>query len=560
MIRVSRSVRFGAGMLAIALAALVSGCTGIPRSGGVNAGNVETSSSDIDVILLPDGPAPGASQEELLDGFLRAAASPQNDYAVARQFLSQSFSQVWDPNASTTVDLGSRAIERVNSIDFRLRVTPVAQVDAAGEYREDKTATALSLSYEFVSENGEWRIGAAPNGILLDQVRFDQVFSSHAVYFYDPSFTYLVPDLRWFPRLAATGTRIVRALLGGPSPWLQGAVVSAIPEGTSTTTVLVQSGQANVDLSPNVLELDVITQRRMAYQLRTSLSTVPGVSNIQVTVSQSPVSIVESAGSPPIVDPRVDARPLVIRDGVFGYLSGEQVSAVPDFNERVVALSPSAVMFSAGDGIAAVLSDAGASVVRAGADPQLLDNRANLIPPVVDTHGFVWSVPHDQPGQVTAFAPDGTGIPVATDWEGATGITAWELSRDGTRAAAMLTVGSVPKLVVAAVFRDPNGVPQRLGAPLELATGPGTAGGVTWVNQDEIASITQVSPTDSRVVVQQVGGKSRALGPLGSGLTIAGGNEVDGLRVRDEAGNLEQPRGSGWQQAGTSVTLLSRQY
>ena len=54
------------------------------------------------------------------------------------------------------------------------------------------------LTYSFVQENGEWRISGGPDGIVLSQSSFSVVFTERALYFFDPTYTYLIPDVRWF--------------------------------------------------------------------------------------------------------------------------------------------------------------------------------------------------------------------------------------------------------------------------------------------------------------------------------------------------------------------------
>ena len=74
----------------------------------------------------------------------------------------------------------------------------------------------------------------APDGVVLDRNRFERVYSSYDLQFFDPSWTYLVPDTRWFPMQYAA-TSIAEALVnGGPSTWLEGAVSTAFVDEVLT--------------------------------------------------------------------------------------------------------------------------------------------------------------------------------------------------------------------------------------------------------------------------------------------------------------------------------------
>ncbi|HEY9425203.1 MAG TPA: hypothetical protein VIP54_10430, partial [Microterricola sp.] len=191
-----------------ALGALIlSGCAGIPSSGPVHAGQAVESEASPEFDFLARSPQPGATQEEILLGFVEAAASPQDRYAVAREFLTTEFSTEWDPDASALIDSGiQRSPQTLNANAMTLTVSALADVGVSGEYMQRESPTTQVLGYEFAQVEGEWRISRAPQGILVDQPTFSLVFGSYPLYFFDPTFSYLVPDLRWFPRRTSTPT------------------------------------------------------------------------------------------------------------------------------------------------------------------------------------------------------------------------------------------------------------------------------------------------------------------------------------------------------------------
>ncbi|GAA2241887.1 LpqB family beta-propeller domain-containing protein [Herbiconiux moechotypicola] len=549
----------------LAAAVALAACSGIPRSGPVQAGDVIGTDDDIDVIFLAADPVPGAGQQEILNGFIQAAKSPQDDYAIARRYLTSDAAQNWRPNAETTVDTGTRPTVTENDTSIRMGITPVATVDANGSYSASLSNAPSSLSFTFATVDGEWRISGLADGIVIEDVFFDQVFSSHALYFYDPTFTYLVPDLRWFPTTTAVGTRVVKALLDGPTSWLgDGAVVTAFPDGTTTPAVVTSGGQTQVELSSNVLQADARDLQRMQFQLSESLRDLASVSSVTITVDQNVVQIPGTSAAAPDADPRVDARALVLRDGGFGYLSGSTVVPIDGVSDAVEGLQPTAAAWSATSGTAAVRGGNGAvyavrSTSGGAATASLVDQRGDAIAPAVDPWGFVWSVPGDQPTALTATGADDVGIAVPTSWDGATGITSFEISRDGTRAVAFLSVDGVPKLVVAAVIRNQDGVPERLGQTVELTTPGGTALDATWADQFSVAALTALPTGETRVVAQELGGRSSPMGSPADGLGVAGGNDLDGLRVRAADGGLLQQQGSAWQSAATGVSVLAVQ-
>ncbi|MCS5722072.1 LpqB family beta-propeller domain-containing protein [Herbiconiux sp. CPCC 203407] len=556
-----RAQRTAAAVLAALLLVVLSACSGIPRAGQVETGDAIGTDDDIDVIFLAADPTAGATQQEILNGFILAAKSPQDDYAIARRYLTDDAADVWRPNQGTTVDSGPRPATSLNDTTLQISVSEVARVDGNGSYTETGPGAPTALQFGFTQVDGEWRINDLADGIVIEELFFDQVFTAHALYFYDPTFTYLVPDLRWFPTSTAVGTRVVRALLAGPSAWLgDGAVVTAFPDGTITPAVVTAGGQTQVELSGNVLEADAVDLQRMQRQLSASLSDLASASNIAISVDQNIVPIPAAPALAPEPSTRVDSRPLVVRDGAFGYLAGASVAGIQGISAGVESLQPVSAAYSETAGLAAAGAAAGGVyAVRTGEAPVLLDQRPALIAPAVDPFGYVWSVPAGSPTELSAFGPEGTVPAVPTNWDGASSITSFEISRDGTRALAFLSVDGVPKLVVAAVIRNQDGVPQQLGRPVELRTTPGTPVGATWVDQLSVASVTRLASGEARATTQTLGGRSTSLGSPTGAVAIAGGNDLDGLRVLSAEGGLLQQRGSAWQTAAGGIGRLAVQ-
>nr|BFF10708.1 hypothetical protein GCM10025699_20110 [Microbacterium flavescens] len=73
---------------------------------------------------------------------------------------------------------------------------------------------------------------------------------------------------------------------------------------------------------------------------------------------------------------------------------------------------------------------------------EVLDSRPGLVDPSIDPFGMIWSVPRDELAALRVFLPDGTAVDVTDSWSGATSITAMAVSRDGTRAAAIVSAGA----------------------------------------------------------------------------------------------------------------------
>lgn len=546
-------------LVAASLAVGLGGCTGIPRDGVVHAGNDIAPDDNPAPVFLPALPQKDASTESILRGFIDASSSPENNYDIARQFLAPAFQSSWDATAGVTVDNGSgRTLTVVDEGTTLVAVTPVAEVDQTGEYRE-VDASPVPLRYEFQQIGGQWRISSAPNGTVIDENTFNEVFSAQPVYFYDPGFRFLVPDLRWFPRGASAPTKLVNAVLNGPSAWLTGAVATAFPEGSKLTADAVQvvGRQAMVDLNSEALNADRQTLQRMKAQLAASL---PSGLTVDITIDQNSQTIDDVETGTPLVDPRVDARALVLRGGEFGFLAatGQSVTPLDGLSATIAQLAPTAVTLASGQGSAAVLTSDGVYVVRNGDEPELLDSRAGLLAPSMDNDRFVWSVPSNDPTALVVYSPAGEATVLPTPWPEATSITSLKISRDGARLIALLGTGSETRFVVASIIRT-AGSPTGIGAHVLLASGGGVGLDATWIDELTVASVNTLPSGDARITLQQIGGVSSVLESPASSRFIVGSNSVRDLRVLTETGSLEVQRGAGWQARIDDVALLATQ-
>lgn len=545
----------------VAAAVLLSGCTGIPRDGGVRDGQASPPDDNPAPVFLPSKPRKDATPDAILRGFIDAASSPESNYAIAREFLTPDYGSTWEPDAGVIVDdFSGRSTTVVDEKTTQLSVTPVAEVDATGQYHDVDSSAPVPLRYQFAQVGGQWRISAAPNGTVIDRNTFGEVFSAQALYFFDPGFRYLVPDLRWFPRGASAPTKIVKGVLAGPSPWLAGTVVTAFPEGTKLTAdaVRVVARDAKVDLNSEALNADRVTLQRMKAQLARSLP--PGLT-ATITIDQNSQDIPDMGSNAPSANPRVDARALILRDGKFGFLaaSGSALTPIAGISEPVAALNPRAVTLSPGQTMAAVLADAGLYGVSAAAEPRLLDPRPGLIAPSIDADGYVWSVPSARPGELFVYTLSGEAVAVPTPWQEATSVVSLDVSRDGTRLLALLRLGTDDaRLVVAAIKRE-NSVPVGLGEPVVLSSGVGTPLDATWIDELTVGSLIRLPGGEEHIVAQQIGGVSTPLESAPGSVTIAGSNTVRELRVLSAGGSLQVQRGVGWQQRIDEVVLIAGQ-
>ncbi|QTV79415.1 hypothetical protein [Microbacterium sp. NIBRBAC000506063] len=160
--RLRRALRAAViGVLALA----VTACAGLPTNGSINAGLEVGIDTSLDLTFVPDGPTPGASPEDIVDGFLEAGTSPAGEWAIARQFLAPELAETWHPEAAVTIDrwVTRSVTSEIQPSDeeaaVQVSLTPVASVDAAGAYTE---SSGRSSETPFELARNDEGSGASP--------------------------------------------------------------------------------------------------------------------------------------------------------------------------------------------------------------------------------------------------------------------------------------------------------------------------------------------------------------------------------------------------------------
>jgi hypothetical protein len=541
----------------------LTGCVGIPQSGPVNQGlSVNEVSGAGNIAYNPEGPEAGASQQDILRGFVASFTSATGGYAVAKQFLSSAFADKWDPRASVQVRTGAPKLLTIDAttIDYSFQTSAI--VDKNGAYSE--SSLAATLQYSFVREKNQWRISAAPDGIVLAEATFQRIFTERPLYFLDSTNTHLVPDIRWFPS-GTSMTRIVNAVLAGPPDWLKGAAFSRFPDGTALSdagsVVTSDNGVARIDLTKEAAGASPRDRQLMKLQLFESLQLVPNVSSVSISVEGTPMQIDDNVDALQ-VDTKVDTQALVFRNNKFGFYANGAVTQLPGLSQRVSALNAQAATLSSDQDTVAVLGSGGVSVVRRGGAPSPpVDARPNLIAPSLDEAGYTWSVPYDNPNAIEVFDPSGGSHPVSGPLPSSgSQIVSLEVSREGARVVILLSSPSGPRLIVAAIVRDEKQTPVSIGTPiLDLSLGDGEAIDATWVDQTTVATLV-TSNQQSRVELYALGGNRTSLDVLPTADQIVGGNNgADGLRVLGDDQSIWVYRGSSWQRSNVTVSFIATQ-
>ncbi|TQJ33100.1 LpqB family beta-propeller domain-containing protein [Arthrobacter sp. SLBN-122] len=552
-----RQAKYPAALLAL-LIVLLSGCARIPTSGPVGKSSESSAGNVSAPVFLPAAPQQGASPETIIDYFYRAGSGYEDDYAVARQYLTQASAVSWKPDKRALVYREARVVptETENVFNYELDVSYT--VDADGIATQSPAGTVERIPVTVTQVDGEWRISAIPDGTAIAEETFKVIYGAYPIYFYDPTFTYAIPDVRWFLK-NKTVKAMTSALLAGPAPYLRGAVASAFPSGIKLAreSVPVVSGAAQVDLTAKELtETSAEDRLRMQMQLTLTFRSQPDVVNVELRANQDLVRV-EDNGSvlPPVLDKTVPSRQIAISGNELVRYENNRVSPLPDM-QPVSALNPRYPAESPVSQTAAFLNDGRTTLysISPGQPARALTTRSTLSRPTFSINDWVWTAGPGATGatEVVAFRPagvaEGAAVPTVTlapSWLAGRTVKEFRISRDGVRALVISEQNGKSKVQVSGVIRTADGTPRELTAPITLVTATDPDQGV-WVNGTTVAVMKGAAGSNvTPELLSLTSGQPQQLAPWPGLVAISAGNGVDDIYVQSGEG-IFQRLGNGW--------------
>lgn len=577
--------------LAVLLALVVAGCGGLSTQGPVEPGLDVGSGNPPAVRVTFPGPVPGAGQESIVRGFVRAGQASDAAYDNAKAFLTSSVSEQWRPDGQIVLlaDDASPSATLVDPATVRITAKAAGTVDSGGRYVAARPGSTVTATFGLATVGGEWRISALPEdfGRWIVRSEVSRLVQPYAVHYVSTSRRALVPDVLWFPadKLA---TRLARAQLTGVPAHLAGAAVTAVPSGARLLgdAVSVDAGVATVSLISGRLQPGEATRQNLWAQFVSSLTQDSQVARVALVVNGVPVDLVgleESAGtlaevgfqSPPTVTP---ARPVVRRGDDVTVLDptalGDAAPRVPtdagpsyppvsqDFTRLALSLDgvELAGVDPGGDGISRWRGTNRYEVPLRGSD---------VGHPSYDRRGYLWigAVGSDGPEAPRIWVVDTRNDPadpqraaasaVEAPWLAGRRVVEARVAADGDRVAVLSTLldGSAVRIDLAGIVRAGGGVPQQLAAPLRLAAPVTRATTLAWTDDRGLASIGVLGGRTVQPAVVTVGGDVRGLTAVRGAVSIASTGGERELWVVTSTGRLLQRAGSQWVDSGPATDL-----
>lgn len=498
-------------MVAVATGALVAGCVSLPDHSSVSSGRGAGLPRQQSAIRnSPPGPVPGASRAEVVDGYLAAMLAYPRRPDLVREFMTPRAAFGWRPNGRLQVYESESVVPKKAGVELNANI--LGSLDARGSWTSATHANAaVSTMLALTKVEGEWRIANPPDGGLIDTDTFTRYYKGYSLYFFDSKFAVLGPDPVYLAlrSTSATATDLVRNLLLGPTISMAGVVSTAVPTHTTLDPGVTVSklGVADVRLSRNVAALSPAILHFLAGQIAWTLRQVPGVLEIRLTAGGRVLSVqglgtvfrVESFRSygPPNT-PASRTLFAVSKTGLLYTISDEGAVRVTGPVGSAVGEARSVAVDSSGEH-AALVSSSGTSVfegslteTQSDTPPKLwLKGATNLLPPSWDAAGLLWTVDLTKAGAVLRVTTgSGSKIIEAPGFSGQQ-ITAFAVSGDGMRLAAVLGSGERSRLIVAMIKRDPRSLTNvSLVDPLFIENSDfplSNLAGIAWVNSTTVA-------------------------------------------------------------------------
>jgi hypothetical protein len=162
-----KATRAAAALLAVLLFLLTS-CAQIPRSGPVGKSKDESAGNPNNApVFFPTAPRAGASPEAVIEDFYLAGSGYEDDYAVARQYLTQASSVTWKPDQRVLVFRSARVVPTGVENVFNYELDLAYSVDADGVVAGDEApGNAAHVGAQVHAGHGDAAVEDTPVDVL----------------------------------------------------------------------------------------------------------------------------------------------------------------------------------------------------------------------------------------------------------------------------------------------------------------------------------------------------------------------------------------------------------
>jgi hypothetical protein len=463
-----RAGRWRLPALLTAALTLVAGCSTVPASSPtVQITQAPARPAEV-VGIEPLSPAAGATPEEIVRGFIDAAASTVAGHPVAREHLTDEAAGTWSDEAGITVISPDYATVTTEPGAVTVTADPVGTVDQRGVFSIGGEADFVR-EFSLEEVEGEWRITDPADGLVILEPDFQRLYRLRSAYFLDPTGQRVVPDPRYLITGEAQPTALVQRLLEGPSTALAAGVDNPLGGVELRRTVSVEGQSAIVDLTG--LSTDPAPAlSAICAQLVWTLEQLR-IRTVEIRIDGEPVDLDGVPAEQTVEDWTAFDPEAMPVDAVGHYVDRGALRTVTDgeavpgpagtgkyaLRSAAVSADPRTDALSFLVGVRRVDGRAGLLAGPYGKDLATVLNGATLsAPSVAATRSEAWVV---RDGTEVVRVPAG-GKPQAVSAPTLAGLgraDVLQLSPDGVRAAAVVDGPEGPSLYVGTVVRAEDG-------------------------------------------------------------------------------------------------------
>jgi len=580
-------------VMIVVVAAVLSACGGLATDSPVQQGSRVGEAAVQPVRVQPDGPATGATPDQIVRGFLRAGAGFDDDHAIARSFFAPNVKDKWLPDSGVEVygEDAALKVELLTPTTVRVTAPIVAEVDDAGRYRETPAGTTAQATFGLQKLAVGWRISLPQKGfgLWLSARDLERIYRPFTIAYVSKSARAIVGDRRWFPNTTGLATTLARAQLEPPPAYLTGAVWTGLPTGTvlAVDAVPIQAGRALVDLSAPALSADPDQRRAMWAQLVTTLMQVPSVTQISLDVGEARLDlpgIPDRVSALTTLDYQIDASASVKTAVVR---TGSELSKVSPDRPQDLNLNRKPPPSTDGSGLPKIppgwvslaMSWSGQEIAGIGGDRtdlarwqgnqmfQLAKFGTSLTKPSYDSLNGLWVA--GQAGGASKVWVIDTSLSTVKDakpreisatWLAKRRVRALRVASDNQRVALITSdlAGGDVQVSIAGIVRSANRTAVSLAAePLRVGWTLTDATDLAWVDNSTLAVIGRVGAKNaSGPQLVEIGGKLTALSPAAGALLVTSTGGLRGVVVITDRGTVLARAGNGWQQLQTGTDFL----
>lgn len=534
-----------------------SACSTLPTSGEPHTFALETPQRE-PLRQFGLAPQPGSTPAVLVQDFLRAsAAGMYDDFATARLYLTEEASAFWRPDVQVAI-FGSEFTpephideEGDKAVEVSLDLTTVGTVSEMGVLSVSDVPGSTSRDFTLVRDaQGEWRIAALDDGVVLSQPAFVSAYQMANLYFPSADLSGLIADPRWYPRTRLS-SYLVKGLIDGPVAELQSAVAGNLAANLTLPTagVDVVGGDATVTLEglSSAREDD---RAALVWQLEQTLRQAPDVQ--EVTIRLNGVQL-DSDQVPVGPAYRLDRGVGLADEAVMVVPGGAQVAdaetAGPDATYPTVGPVENSPVAWVNPGDNRLMIQ---GRPEGGARAVSIDHPSA---PAVDRYGAVWVGSAVAGGSLWVVPPAGDPVAVDTAVEGV--IRRVAVSPDGARIVLLVEGATGSEVWLGTIGRTFGTGGYAVNDAAQITQFSPRVVDVSWAGDTTVVALVGGEDDARTLAIHSIGGwPSTMVAPSKTNHVTAPGS-VGSMVVQRANGEAFQRTGTAWVELDLDLTQIS---